>query len=109
MAKETTDQFKVVVTFASAKDKFLHTMRNYAKQMTIAQTGSDVLFDNYTIRVGFKDDKAKWQDLFHSGEWVTSFTVKNVRKASIANRVGQLSDSPTLLSLFPLRPRTLVY
>jgi hypothetical protein len=85
MAKETIDQFKVTVIYKSAKDKFLHLMRNFNKEMVINQTGSDVLNDDYTLEIGFKDDKAKWCDLFHSGEWVTSYTVKNVKSDNLSD------------------------
>jgi hypothetical protein len=75
MARETTDLYKIKVIFPSVKDKFMHTFRNFSKELELEQTDSGMLSDNYTVQVGFKTIEQKFKDYFCKGEWVNSYTV----------------------------------
>jgi len=75
VAKQTTDEFKVKVIFESVEARFKHLLRTFFNKtvLNVNQTNHDSLASSFTIQAGFKTDEEKWKDLFHKGEWVTSF------------------------------------
>jgi hypothetical protein len=87
MAKETTDKFEVEVAFSNSREKFEHFRSRGSNILyDLQHIGSRAHSDKYEIIVKFKDDKEKWYNYFHKGEWVKSYTVKNVVSTDLGDK-----------------------